>query len=81
MTLSILARRVVALALAASALATAPRVRFDDLALTSYMFCAAMGGPTGAILRGSAPAKMLRVLRVQLESLCMGYLEREASPL
>jgi AcrR family transcriptional regulator len=62
-------------------LATASGVRFDDLALTSYMFCAAMVGPTSAILKGGAPPKMLCVLRAQLESLCLGYLEREASPL
>lgn len=61
-------------------LATASDVRFDDLAVTSYMFCAAMVGPVGAILKGGAPPKMLRVLRAQLESLCLGYLEREASP-
>jgi hypothetical protein len=62
-------------------LATAVGVRFDELALTSYMFCAAMVGPTSAIFKGDAPPKMLCVLRVQLESLCLGYLERQASPL
>lgn len=62
-------------------LATASGVRFDDLVLTSYMVCAAMVGPTRAILEGGAPPKMLCVLRAQLESLCLGYLEREAVPL
>lgn len=61
-------------------LATASDARFEDLALTSYMFVAAMVGPTRAILEGGAPPKMLRALRAQLESLCLGYLEREAVP-
>lgn len=59
-------------------LASATDARFDDLALTAFMFSAAMVGPTRAMLEGGAP-KMLRVLRPQLESLCLGYLEREAS--
>ncbi|WP_372661954.1 TetR/AcrR family transcriptional regulator [Hydrogenophaga sp.] len=60
-------------------LATAADARFDDLALTAYMFSAAMVGPTRAMLEGSAPPKLLRALRGQLVSLCLGYLEREAS--
>jgi AcrR family transcriptional regulator len=59
-------------------LATASDGRFDDLALTSFMFSAAMAGPTRAMLEGGAPPKMLRALRGQLESLCLGYLQREA---
>lgn len=59
-------------------LATASDARFDDLALTSFMFCAAMAGPTRAMLEGGAPPKMLRALRGQLESLCLGYLQHEA---
>jgi len=59
-------------------LATAPGVRFDDLALTSYTFCAALVGPTRAILTGGAPPKMLCELPAQLESLCVGYLEHES---
>ena len=61
-------------------LATATDARFEDLALTSFMFVAAMVGPTRSILEGGAPPKMLRALRAQLESLCLGYLEREALP-
>ena len=48
-----------------------------NLALTSFMFSAAMAGPTRAMLEGSAPPKMLRALRGQLESLCLGYFQRE----
>lgn len=61
-------------------LATAPDARFDDLALTSYMVWAAMGGSTSTILKDGAPPRMLRTLRAQLRSLCLGYLQREASP-
>lgn len=60
-------------------LATASDTRFDDLALTSFMFSTAMVGPTRAMLEGGAPPKMLRALRGQVESLCLGYLERQAS--
>lgn len=61
-------------------LATASDARFDDLALTTFIFSAAMAGPSRAMLESGAPPKMLRALRGQLESLCVGYLEREASP-
>ena len=61
-------------------LATASDALFDDLALTSFMFSAAMAGATRAMLEGGAPPKMLRALREQLESLCLAYLVREASP-
>jgi len=61
-------------------LATASDALFDDLALTSFMFSAAMAGATRAMLEGGAPPKMLRALRAQLESLCLAYLVREASP-
>ena len=60
-------------------LATASDARFDDLALTTFMFSTAMVGPTRAMLEGRAPPRMLRALRGQLESLCLAYLEREAS--
>ena len=40
-----------------------------------------MVGPTRATLEGRAPQKMVHVLRGQLESLCLGYLEREARSL
>lgn len=59
-------------------LATASDARFDDLALTSFMFSAAMAGPTRAMVEGDAPPRMLRALRGQLESLCLSYLQREA---
>lgn len=61
-------------------LATASDARFEDLALTSYMFCAAMVGPTRAMIEGGAPPRMLRELGGHLQSLCLGYLERRAVP-
>ena len=65
----------------AAMLATATDARFDDLATVTFMFAAAMIGPTRLMLEGRAPQKMLHVLRDQLESLCLGYLEREARSL
>jgi AcrR family transcriptional regulator len=59
-------------------LATAPDARFDDLTLTAYMFATAMIGPTRGMVEGQAPARLTRVLRAQLNSLCLGYLERES---
>ena len=64
----------------AAMLATTSDVRFDELALNAFMFATAMVGPTRAMLEGGAPPKMLRALRGQLESLCLGYLMREAVP-
>lgn len=62
----------------ATMLASAADARFADVQLTAYMLTAAMIGPTRAMLEGGAPPKMLRALRQQLVSLCLGYLEREA---
>lgn len=62
----------------AAMLSTASDATFKDLKVASYMFASAMIGPTRGVLEGQAPPKMLRVLRAQLTSLCLGYLEREA---
>jgi len=62
----------------AAMLATAPDARFKDLVVTSYMFATAMVGPTKAVLEEQAPPKLVLVLRKQLTSLCLGYLERES---
>ena len=59
-------------------LATATDARFDNLPLISYVLTVAMIGPTRAMLEGGVPRAILRGLRGQLESLCLGYLEREA---
>jgi AcrR family transcriptional regulator len=67
-------------AIFAAMLATAPDVRFDDMATVSYMFFAAMVGPTRHIVDGNAPQKIMKGLRAHLVSLCLGYLEREARP-
>ena len=64
----------------AAMLATAADVRFDELVLKAFVFATAMVGPTRAMLEGGAPPKMWRTLRGQLESLCLGYLMREALP-
>lgn len=64
----------------ASMLGTATNARFKDLMVTSYMFATAMIGPTKGVLEEQAPSKLARVLRTQLTSLCLGYLERESLP-
>ena len=62
----------------AAMLATATDARFDDLPTVSFIFAAAIVGPTRTMLEGHAPKKMMHGLRGQLESLCLGYLKREA---
>lgn len=59
-------------------LSTAPDAKFKDLAVTAYMFATAMIGPMKGVLEGPAPLKLMRALRTQLTSLCLGYLERES---
>ncbi|ARP96097.1 TetR/AcrR family transcriptional regulator [Bordetella genomosp. 13] len=67
-------------AILAAMLATAEAVEFADLPTVSYMFAAAMTGSMHAVMDGSASAKLARALPGQLESLCLGYLERESRP-
>lgn len=62
----------------AQMLATATGAHFNDLEVVSYMFATAMIGPTKGVLEEQAPRKLTRMLRSQLISLCLGYLEREA---
>lgn len=62
----------------AAMLETATDAQFDDLATVSFMFAAAVVGPTRAMVEGRAPPKVARFLSGQLESLCLGYLKREA---
>lgn len=59
-------------------LETASDASFDDTGLCAYMFVAAMAGPSRAMLEGGASPAMFAALTPQLESLCLGYLEREA---
>lgn len=61
-------------------LKTAPDAEFKDLKMATWMFAAAMVGPMRLMIEREAPVSMLRSLRRQLESLCLGYLEREAHP-
>lgn len=64
----------------AAMLDTAADVQFDDLPTVTYMFSAAMMGPMQPVMEGTAPVKLVRTLPAQLESLCLGYLQREARP-
>jgi AcrR family transcriptional regulator len=61
-------------------LATAADARFDDLSMAAFVFHAALVGPTRAMLDGGASPRLLRALPRQLETLCLGYLERVARP-
>ncbi|CAB3800064.1 TetR/AcrR family transcriptional regulator [Pararobbsia alpina] len=61
-------------------LKTALDTEFRDLNMAAWMLSAAMAGPTRLMIEGEAPASMLRSLRRHIESLCLGYLEREGSP-
>lgn len=62
----------------AQMLSTATEAQFKDLEIASYMLATAMVGPTKGVLEAQAPRKLTRVLKTQLVSLCLGYLEREA---
>jgi AcrR family transcriptional regulator len=59
-------------------LASASDARFDDLATVTFMFTAALVGPTRMLLEGHASPATIRKLRGQIEMLCLSYLEREA---
>jgi AcrR family transcriptional regulator len=61
-------------------LKTASDAHFDDIPTTTFMFMGALAGPVRSLLEGKPPQSMIRKLRGQLESLCLGYLEREAGP-
>ena len=61
-------------------LKTASDAHFDDIPTTTFMFMGALSGPVRALLEGKSQQAMIRKLRGQLESLCLGYLEREARP-
>lgn len=66
------------LAMLTAVLRTATNVRFDDLPTVAYIFMAAMIGSTTFMIEGGAPPSILRAWSGQLESLCLGYLERAA---
>ncbi len=65
--------------LLAALLETAPGVRFEAPALTAFMLVGAMVGTTRAMLDEGATTEMLAALPGQLTSMCLGYLQREAS--
>jgi AcrR family transcriptional regulator len=58
-------------------LKTASDARFDDLATVTFMFAAALVGPTRMLLEGHATPTTIRKLRGQIERLCFRYLEGE----
>ncbi|MDE1178299.1 MAG: TetR/AcrR family transcriptional regulator [Edaphobacter sp.] len=66
------------LAVLTAVLRTSTDVQFDDLPTAAYMFMAAMIGPTTYMIEGGAPPSIMRAWSGQLESLCLGYLERAA---
>ena len=61
-------------------LKTASDAHFDDITTITFMFRGALVGPIRMLLQGTSSQSMIRALRGQLESLCLGYLEREARP-
>lgn len=61
-------------------LETASDACFDDLPLITFMFTGALVGPIRLALESKVPQSTIRKLRAQLESICLGYLEREARP-
>lgn len=61
-------------------LKTASDAHFDDIAVTTFMLTGALVGPIRLLLEGKLPQSMVRKLPGQLESICIGYLEREARP-
>jgi AcrR family transcriptional regulator len=61
-------------------LKTASDAHFDDIAMTTFMFAGALIGPIRLLLEGKSSQAMIRKFRDQLESLCLGYLEREGRP-
>ena len=63
----------------AAMLSSAPDAGFDDLMVTSFMFGTAMVGPTREVLENRAPPQVMNCLPGQLVSLCLGYLEQEAT--
>ncbi|MEQ5838545.1 TetR/AcrR family transcriptional regulator [Paraburkholderia acidicola] len=61
-------------------LKTASDADFDDVGMTTFMLTGALLGPIRLLLEAKSPQSMMRKFRHQLESLCLGYLEREARP-
>jgi len=53
---------------------------FDDISIVTFMFAAALLGPTRMLLEGHASATTKRKLRGHIERLCLSYLQGEARP-
>jgi len=61
-------------------LKTACDAHFDDVGMVTFMLMGALVGPIRFLLEGTLPQMKIPELCGQLESLCLGYLEREARP-
>ncbi|MCX4161884.1 MULTISPECIES: TetR/AcrR family transcriptional regulator [Paraburkholderia] len=61
-------------------LKTASDADFADVGMTTFMLMGALLGPIRLLLEAKSPQSMMRKFHEQLESLCLGYLEREALP-
>ncbi|QDQ84136.1 TetR/AcrR family transcriptional regulator [Paraburkholderia megapolitana] len=61
-------------------LKTASDADFADVGMTTFMLMGALLGPIRMLLEAKSPQSMMRKFHEQLESLCLGYLEREALP-
>ncbi|MBF6637423.1 TetR/AcrR family transcriptional regulator [Rouxiella silvae] len=61
-------------------LETATDVHFDDLKTTAFMFSGALVGPIRLLLESQPQPETIRAFGHQLESLCLGYLERAGNP-
>ncbi|CAM3426500.1 TetR family transcriptional regulator [Rouxiella silvae] len=61
-------------------LETATDVHFDDLKTTAFMFSGALVGPIRLLLESQPQPETIRAFGEQLESLCLGYLERAGNP-
>ncbi|WP_255581744.1 TetR/AcrR family transcriptional regulator [Cupriavidus sp. AU9028] len=59
-------------------LLTASDADFDDIETISLMLMGALVGPTRMVLEAASPHALAGELRTQLQSLCLGYLERQA---
>ncbi|RDK08118.1 TetR/AcrR family transcriptional regulator [Cupriavidus lacunae] len=62
----------------AKLLASAVDAEFDDLPSITFALGAAMAGMTRAVFERGAPPPLLRVLRTQLATMCVAYLQAMA---
>ena len=63
----------------AALLVSAANADFDDLPAVTFTLLGAMAGTTRAVFQRGAKPAMLRMLRIQLEMMCRGYLQTAAN--